>query len=126
MESALPKNGSRIVRYLVARGAGQVDGVLVHEVAGSRFAAAMAADVGRPAMAATERKGTIHRATAPATEDITPKTYWLRRNQRQSTTNGDADDGDRRRAEMIGSSEMLDRQRCELARWLLVRVWLSG
>jgi hypothetical protein len=40
--------------------------------------------------------------------------------------NGDADDGDRRRAEMIGSSEMLDRQRCELARWSLMRVWLSG
>ncbi|MFZ0229750.1 MAG: hypothetical protein WAL41_23030, partial [Mycobacterium sp.] len=54
------------------------------------------------------------------------KTYWLRRSRRESATNGDADDGDRRRAEMIGSSEMLDLQRCELARWLLVRVWLSG
>ena len=58
-------------------------------------------------------------------EDITPKHIGSTQ-LRQSATNGDADDGDRRRAEMIGSSEMLDLQRCELARWLLVRVWLSG
>jgi hypothetical protein len=27
---------------------------------------------------------------------------------------------------LIGPSEILDRQRSELARWWLVRVWLSG
>jgi hypothetical protein len=56
-----------------------------------------------------------------------PENILLRRNKRQSATilAGIAS-SKRCRAEMIGSSEIMDRQWSELAWWWLVRVWLSG
>jgi hypothetical protein len=42
-----------------------------------------------PATAATVRKGAIHRATAPAAENITPGKLMLQSIERQSPTAGD-------------------------------------